>query len=189
MVCTAIMIGFAYFNTTQELNVLFTDNLRRMAIVIEGQAFPNIHYKNDTPEIELEESYIIQIWGKDGVLNHTSTPEVSLPLQPNEGLSTTKIDGRKWQIYRLKAEDVGFVQIAQPKEIVSTMVGESASHTLIPLIILFIMLSVITWIAVGRSLSPLAALSRTIIGWDAAKMHPLTITNVPQEIKPIVGAF
>lgn len=189
IVCTVIMAGIAYFTTTRELHELFTDNLRRMAIVIHGQAFPDTHYKNDTPEIELEESYIIQTWDQNGTLTHTSTPEVTLPLQPNEGLSTIRIDGRKWQVYTLKTEHTGFTQIAQPKEIVSTMVGESASHALIPLVVLFIMLALVTWLAVGRSLSPLEALSRTIAGWDADKMQPMPITNAPKEIQPIIGAL
>ncbi len=189
IVCTAIMAGIAYFTTTQELHELFTDNLRRMSIVIQGQAFPETHYKNDTPEIELEESYIIQTWDQNGTLTHTSTPEVNLPLQPNEGLSAIKIDGRKWQVYTLKAEHLGFTQIAQPKEIVSTMVRESASHALIPIIILFIMLAIVTWLAVGRSLSPLEALSQAISDWDAAKMPPLPIADTPKEIQPIVGAL
>ncbi|HEU0118148.1 MAG TPA: ATP-binding protein, partial [Alphaproteobacteria bacterium] len=86
-------------------------------------------------------------------------------------------------------EDSGFVQIAQPKEIVSTMVGESAAHTLAPLILLFIMLAIVTWLAVGRSLSPLTTLSETIAGWDAEKMQPLSIAAVPQEIRPVVVAL
>ena len=187
--CTGIMIGVAYVDTAQELRELFTDNLRRMAIIVGEQTFPQGQLANGVSGEELEESYVIQIWNHGGDLARSSTPEVNLPLQPTEGFSALKIGDRKWQIYTMKAGQGGFVQIALPKEVVATMVGESVSRTLAPFIVLFAMLSIGAWYAVGRSLLPLVALSRAIAGWDADKMQPLSVANAPQEIRPVVGAL
>ncbi|MDR3425129.1 MAG: ATP-binding protein [Alphaproteobacteria bacterium] len=190
--CTAIMIGFAYHDTTQELHGLFTDNLRRMAVVIRGQAFPQSQLVNGAPELsheELEESYVIQIWNSKGALIRSSTQEINLPLQHNEGLGTQKIGDSIWQIYTLKVPNAGFIQIAQPKEIVATMVGESAFRTLTPFIVLLLMLSAGAWYVVGRSLSPLSTLSQTIARWEATQMRPLPIFDAPQEVQPVVTAL
>jgi len=99
------------------------------------------------------------------------------------------MNGQKWQTYTLKNGPVGSVQVAQPKQIVATMIGESAAQALLPFITLFLMLAIIIWYAVGRGLAPLNALSRTISGWDVDKMPPLLISNAPQEIRPVVSAL
>jgi two-component system OmpR family sensor kinase len=192
LACTVIMIGFAYVDTTQELRELFTDNLRRMALVIKGQAFspaPKAGRPADMDTGELEESYVIQIWGNNGNLQTSSRPDAKLSLQSHEGLHSQEAEGQDWQIYTLKAGESGYVQVAQPQRIVTTMVSESALRALLPFVLLFILLAIVVWYVVGLSLSPLAALSRTISSWDADKMQPLSVAKAPQEIQPVVSAL
>ncbi|MDE2029109.1 MAG: hypothetical protein KGI97_00935 [Alphaproteobacteria bacterium] len=192
LACTAVMGGIAYLDTAKEFHELFSDNLRRIAVVIEGQAFPRLASAIDIPAIhdeEPEESYVIQIWGKDGKLVRSSSPEIELPLEGAQGFSEHKSGSRVWQIYTLKAKDVGFIQVAEPKDIVATMVGESAARALAPLIALFLMLVVVAWILVGRGLTPFARLSRAIAGWNADKMEVLPVADTPQELQPVVSAL
>jgi len=171
---------------------LFTDNLRRMAVIIGEQAFPQTRSEDKAllrPHEELGESYIIQVWDNKGKLVRNSTPEVDLPLQSGSGLSAEKIGGRIWQIYTLRAGKSGFVQIAQPKKIVDTMVAESAARALAPFFLLFALLALGGWYIVGRNLAPLTALSDAITGWEADKMQPLPENEAPQEVQPIITAL
>ncbi|MDE1900586.1 MAG: hypothetical protein KGI37_02940 [Alphaproteobacteria bacterium] len=191
LISTAIMIGVACIDTTNELQGLFADNLRRMAVVIEEQTFTPTQGRNTVQSAdtaELEESYVIQTWDGYGNLLHSSRPSVNLPLQTEKGFSQVNAAHRIWQIYTLKA-DSGYVQIAQPQEIVATMIGESALRALFPLILLFVLMVIGGWVAVGRSLTPLNTLSRTISEWDANNMQPLRISDAPSEIQPVVSAL
>ncbi len=192
LVIAAIMVSFAYFSTTNELHGLFTDNLRRMALVIKGQAFTPVIAPTDPADMdtgELEESYVIQIWDGKGVLLRSSRPDLALPLQKHEGLSRIEQNGQVWEVYHLKADNSGYVQIAQPQEIVATMIGESAARALAPFALCFVVLIVGGWIVVGRSMSPLNQLSETIGSWEADRMQMLKIADAPVEIQPIVGAL
>lgn len=187
----AIMLAFTYFNTTSELHDLFTDNLRRIAVVIKGQAFSPTSSQEipaDMDTGELEESYVIQIWDGVGHLTRSSRPDLALPLMKHEGLNQIEQNKETWEVYNLKANN-GYVQIAQPQEIVSTMVGESAARAILPFVLCFLVLIVGGWIVVGRSLSPLNQISKSIQSWDADNMQPLKITDVPVEIQPLVSAL
>jgi two-component system OmpR family sensor kinase len=192
MVLTAIMIGVVYADTTQELQELLIGNMRRMAIVIQGQGFSPAPTQNNPIDMdtgELEESYVIQIWDDKGALLRSSRPDVALPLQAQEGLNQVKQGKRFWEIYSLKAGGSGYVQIAQPREIIATMIGESALQALAPLIAFFVVLAVSGWFVVGRGLSPLNRLSQSIKAWNVDNFQPLEMTDTPHEIQPIVNAL
>ena len=191
LISTAIIIGVAYIDTTNELQELFTNNLHRMAVVINEQAIKTEQTQNttqNTDTAELEESYVIQVWDSKGHLLHSSRPSLNLPLQTKEEFGQVKEANQFWQVYTLKT-DSGYVQIAQPQEIVATMIGESALRALFPLILLFVLMFIGGWIAVGRSLTPLNILSRTISEWDANHMQPLQISEAPREVQPVVSAL
>jgi len=192
MVCTAIITFVAYFNTAHEMHELFNDNIRQIATVIKEQAFA----KGSAPEnpneadiFEPEESSFIQIWDTHDVLLRSSPQEIDLPLQSREGFSTPTIHGQKWNVYTLRADSEGFVQVAQPRKMVATMVGESAMNTLLPFTILFVVLGAGAWLIVGRSLSPLSHLSRHIASQDVDQLRPLSSSAVPSEVRPIIKAI
>ncbi|MDP9127254.1 MAG: ATP-binding protein [Pseudomonadota bacterium] len=191
LVSTAMMIGVAYIDTTDELQELFTDNLRRMAVVLKAEAFSTGTQPDptDTDGGEVEESYLIQLWDEKGVLQRSSRPEIPLPLQQKVGLSHLLMGRQTWDVYTEKEADRGYVQIAQPQKIVTTMIGESALRALQPLLLLFFSLLLGIWYAVGRSLRPLDDLSKKIGNWSVDKMEPLSPEKTPQEIKPLVGAL
>jgi two-component system, OmpR family, sensor kinase len=191
LVLTAIMIGIAYVNTTSELREAFTNNLQSMAVIIKGQAFSSTAPQgvSDMDTGELEESYVIQVWDGKGALLRSSRPDLALSLQSHDGFNQIRYAKQLWDVYTLKAAQSGYVQIAQPHEIVATMVGESALHALLPFGILFVLLAVAGWIIVGRSLSPLHRLSQTIRTWSTDNMQPFEIADVPEEIVPLVSAL
>jgi len=192
LTCAVIITFTAYFNTAHEMHELFSDGMKRMAIVIRDQVFVKKDGQISAKDVnfdELEESSLIQIWDGQGKLQHSSPQKIELPLQPKDGFSTFTIHGQKWNIYTLKAGNDGFVQIAQPRRLVATMIGESATRTLIPIAILFIVLGFGAWIIVGRSVSPLSDLSRLIANRNVDQLRPLSIPDVPNEVQPIVLAL
>jgi len=192
LLCAIVITLVTYFNTAHEMHELLGDSMKRMATVIKEQVFVKNNAQQDTTNLapdELEESSVIQIWDGKGKLLHSSPQEIELPLQPNEGFGTATIHGQKWKIYTVKADNDGFVQIAQPRRIVATMISENATRTLIPFAILFALLGIGAWLVVGKSLAPLSHLSKLIASREIDKLKPLSTSEVPNEVQPIVRAL
>jgi len=192
LACAIVITVVAYLNSAHEMHELFGDSMKRTAAVIKDQIFAKSGSQQDANNLgsdEVEESSVIQIWNGQGKLLHSSPQDVELPLQPNEGFGSVTIKGQKWKTYTAKAGNDGFVQVAQPRRIVTTMIEESAARTLIPFAILFALLGLGAWLIVGRSLAPLSHLSRLIASRDIDQLKPISTLKVPNEIQPIVRAL
>lgn len=189
----AIIIPFAsYFNAAEEMRELFSDSMKRMAIVVKEQVFAKSDIQKDVDSLasdEPEESSVIQIWDDKGRLLHSLPQEIALPLQPQEGFGKATLQGQTWSTFTLKAGNDGFIQVAQPRHIIGTMIEESAIRTLIPLIVLFILLGLGAWFVINKSLLSLSHLSRLIASQNIDQLSPLSVSEVPDEVQPIVKAI
>jgi two-component system OmpR family sensor kinase len=131
-----------------------------------------------------EEDMLIQIWNA-GTLTYSSHPSIALPLQPHIGKSAVDFEEQDWHVYRID-ENGTAIQVAQPYSNRRAFVREMAWHTLSPILVQIPLIGLLIWLAVGRSLSPLHAISRAIRERSAISLAPLEIAPVPKEVQFMV---
>jgi len=136
-----------------------------------------------------EETYLIQLWDKQGRLHDAATAASSdlsamIPLQPQAGFYRWQLDNQLWRIYRADGAHL-IVQIAQPEAARSGVIKETSVRILLPLTLQIPLLVFCAWIAVGRGLLPLNQLSQAIAQRQPDALTPLNALSLPVDLQPL----
>jgi len=132
--------------------------------------------------------FVVQIWNTHGTLIYTSLPSAKLPQASRPGFSTiTRITG-DWRVYTLFTGD-RVIQTAQTEGDRWEIAAGIAMRMLAPLAVLVPVLVFLGWIAVKKSLAPLARVTAEVEQRDASTMAPLDTGAVPEEIRPLMMAL
>ena len=190
---------FTYLNAAEGVNELYDKNLQEVAIAMQGQLAEFVipddagRYAVSTTQQKLhgEEEYLIQLW-KGERLYYSSHPAIPLPLQPEEksrnkkGVFQTYFNNRIWLVYQQRTKE-GIVQVSQPKRARAGFTNEIGVRMLIPILLQIPLLGVLIWLAVGKSLRPLAIVSQGIKVRSASSLIPFAEQDVPLEIAPVIA--
>jgi two-component system, OmpR family, sensor histidine kinase QseC len=103
---------------------------------------------------------------------------------------TVDIDGVPWRLYALHdAESGRTVRVMVASNTLSDLASGTARQIVWPLLAALPVLAVLLWYAIGRSLTPLKALSAMIRARAPDALEPIGIAAVPNEVRTLVDAI
>ena len=174
-----------YWLAREEINELFDYQLKQVALSIQVQ---NDVITLETPDKELEEDNVIQVWDAQSKLIYNPKPARALPRYNLAGLQTVYHQNKAWRIFVLQ-RNAQHVQVAQPLEERNELAASVAARLLLPFLLLIPLLAGLIWVVVGRSLRPLQAVASAIAKRHTDAMQPIDEIDLPLEIQPIVVAL
>lgn len=179
--------GITYLRALQDLDALFDYQLQQLAFSLTrsalGSGAPNAGGADTEPD------FITQVWDKKGVLQFYSRPSMDLPRRPEPGFSTVHWKGQVWRVFTA-VEGARTFQVAHPLSLRRDMAADLARRSIVPLLSLLPVLAVLIWVGVGRSLSPLEAMSRSLRTRGVSSLEPLpVVAPLPDEVRPLVDSL
>ncbi len=106
------------------------------------------------------------------------------------GFNTLESAGVPWRVFSLVAPSSGMqVQISEQMEIRRETVRYILINSLWPMLLSLPVLGLIIWGSVGNSLRPLRRVAETVEQRDPSSLQPLSTTDVPHEVVPMVEAL
>jgi len=184
---------FTYVVAGEELDELYDENMRQVAEALLAQHGVAVYYTDNTDtkqalRLHGEEEFLVQVWNEAKTLIYTSHSSILFPYQSKTGYGNYHFDDREWRYYHTSKNGIS-VQLSQPLDERQEAILEVLSKFLIPLLLQIPLLGFLIWITVGKSLRPLETLSRGIEERGSDSLHPLSSTELPLEIKPLVEAL
>jgi two-component system OmpR family sensor kinase len=181
----ALAGAVTYYRAKEEVNELADRHLREMAFSLGHQDVFLPAVSKDGPVGEEEDDLVVQVWNRTGTLAYTSRPDVAFPYDSNAGFSTISRGGERWRLFVL-SEPARTIQVAQPLGVRREISAGIALRILTPSLALIPVLGILIWIAVGRGLQPLSAITEEVGRRTPSAMDPLPEENLPKEIAPLV---
>jgi two-component system OmpR family sensor kinase len=184
--------GATYLAARREAGELLDLQLKQLAYstriddLLRGRR-PGFEIRRDPHTAGITE-LVTQIWDRDGVLVYWSQPGMGLPVPATEGYSTVRHDGRDWRVYTL-VQGTHALQVAQAENEREAIATQAALRTLVPFVALLPVFGALIWLAVGRGLEPLDAMSRAVSKRRPDAMAPLAERGLPEELRPLVASL
>jgi signal transduction histidine kinase len=173
-----------YRRVLNETSSLFDYQLRQMALSLRSQI--SLAPRVEVPPDQGDTDFVIQIWDLFGTRVYLSRPGLPLINQTVLGYANLSLQGQAWRAYGLQTAD-GVIQIAQPIQVRERLARAAALRVVIPLMLLLpIMIIFVAWI-VRRGLLPLRDVTAEVQRRDVRSLTPLTASNLPLEIEPLVA--
>ncbi len=176
----------SYYLAQDEANELFDYQIKQVALSLHEQSQPTqiAVFADEDPE----EDNVIQIWNALGKPLFISYPTRALPRYVTSGLHTVNYQQQPWRLYNTQSHG-HFIQVAQPITVRDELAAGLAMRMLIPFFLLIPLLAGLIWWVVGRSLTPLQAVTNAVSTRHEDAMQALDETDLPQEIRPMVAAL
>ena len=194
----AALIGVSYLGLLSELNEVFDESLKQVALAVaehhrfDGRDAPlPRHALPALPTVYEEDGdfdYVTLTWAPDGRLLSTSDPAARLPFSGTSGGALVRAaDGRDWYVYTVVRAD-GVVQAAQRTASRRLLAAGTAMYLLVPLALLIAFIGILLVAALRHGLRPLNLAARSVAARSAASLAPIGETGMPREIHPLVRA-
>lgn len=189
-----------YPSIKREIDELYDAHLQQIATLLARQLstvdeslLSLADHSSSRPSRWEEESYLIQLWDKEGHLRDTELPvsgatAVIVPMQKHVGFNHMRLAGQRWQIFRADSARV-VVQIAQPESARHILIAEISLKLLVTLMLQLPVLAVLIWVAVRWGLRPLNSLSHAIAQRQPEALSPITIDPDVEELGPLVDTL
>jgi len=175
-----------YRQARTELDAVFDYHLRQMALALRDRSFEGMLV--DPADLTDEFDFVIQVWGRDGGRMYFSRPHAGLPNLVRLGYDTVRTDVGTWRVFAIQERGIT-IQVAQPMTIRNHLAATSAFNTLSPFLLLLPLLGLMVWFIVGRELRSLETVAHAINARTASRLEPLTATELPVEVRPLVDAL
>lgn len=177
-----------YFKTQEEVGEMLDYELRQIAYSMQySSSFTPDRLENIGGTSRDDNDFVVQIWDKGGALLYSSLPSAKLSASVQGFSFITGSDG-DWRAYTLISGD-HVIQAAQTNGDRWEIAAGIALRMLAPLGVLFPVLAFLAWIAVRKSLAPLARVTAEVEQRDASALAPLDSRTVPEEIRPLLLAL
>ena len=192
------LIGVSYFVTLEEMDEIFDENLKQVALGVAGhhsfdEASPP-QRRDQLPELprvyeeEGDFDFVTLTWTPAGRLTFCSEPGVTLPFSRTSGLENIVTGGQRWHVYSIVL-DAGVVQVAQRASARRMLAGESASKLSLPLFVLIVLIGVLLTVALRRGLKPFDRAADDIAERSAVSLEPIAVAGMPREIHPVIRSI
>ena len=185
-----------WLGTRAELEDLLHDQLRYIARHVDinengaGQLTVPIagkHHHHQEPEADPQDEILLQVW-RQGRLLFSSGPDTSLPPPGGTGFHNFISQGETWESWtEQKGNDL--VRIAKSEHARIWALEGLVIHLFWPVLTLFPVLAIVVWIGITYGLRPLDKLSAELATRHEESLQPLTITDVPEEMAPLVQSI
>jgi len=175
-----------YFAARAEIGELLDEQLRQVALSMRDHARLDLGGLGRPGDPD--HRVVVQIWDPSGGAIYSSDPTPPLALTRAPGFSTIEHAGRKWRMFTAVAGP-RTIQVAEPTARRTELAANVALRILVPILASLPLLGALVWLLVGKGLAPLSRLARTIGGRSPTSLDPLPQTDLPEEVRPLVGAL
>lgn len=131
--------------------------------------------------------FMSQIWEGPGKIAYSSRPNIEIAPQQT-GFNSVTFQRDEWRTYTLRKANLT-IQVASRQANRNLRFAELTPWLLLPLASLIVILGALIWFAAVRALSPLEQVRREIGHRDVSSLHPLPVTDMPEEITPMIHAI
>ncbi|CAN5807934.1 ATP-binding protein [soil metagenome] len=214
----AALVGASYWLTSDELDEVFDENLKQVALAtayhhsmdrwrapVEATAAeaasapstaassaartrPALPHLPPIYDSEGEFDFVTLVWTGSGTLIFTSDSSISIPFSSQTGLHRLKQPDGEWHIYTIAQPDL-VVQAAQREASREVLAAEVATKMFVPLAALVVFTAVLMVIALRRGLRPLDLAAANVAERTASTLRPVSLVRMPREIHPLVLAI
>jgi two-component system sensor histidine kinase QseC len=140
---------------------------------------------------QYERSLRYQVWSRDGLLLLRSSNAPQAVLTSRDGLSeSTELDGQTWKYFAVwdRHHDYRIV-VSEDYGLRNRLVRSIALRVVSPLGLGLPVLLALIWLSIRRGLWPLGRLTQEIASRRPDSLLPLEEAQVPDEVRPLVGAL
>jgi two-component system OmpR family sensor kinase len=175
-----------YLLTRAQVGTMFDDELRQVALAV--------HLREDwiragrlriaRPGFALS----VRAYDTDGrIYFETALPSLpaDLPHGYAEGFTRVATSDGLWRVYTHVSGE-GIVQVGQPVAARDALARDVSARALTPMLLMIPLLALLGSWMLKRGLAPLEETSRRVSARDAARLDPLPVENVPDELLPLV---
>ena len=172
---------FSWMSAKEMVDGFMNEQMAAFAHLFQGATHVGPIYESE----KREGDYAVVLWGRDGKLLDASLPELPLDSSLAAGFTQLESHGQRWHVYTLPTAQ-GKVQTLQRFEFRRDAIAELSNRTLLSLLLLIPLSSLIVWTAVRESLRPLKNTTRSVAEQNERNFSTLPLTDVPEEIQPLV---
>lgn len=188
LACVAGAGAMLYRSLLAETNELADLQLRQLTVALPDELADgsNAAEANHDPE----EAFVLQAWGADGSLIHT-TAAPGLPHLARYGLNgylDAPVDGAMWRLYGVTRAG-RYVQVGQPQLARDQLALRMALRAGAPLLVITLVFSCLMLVVVGRALRPLDRLAHAVVGQSPTALQPLDPHSMAPDLRPVVEAL
>ena len=190
----AVLVGASWWVLEQELEEVFEDNLKQVALAVahHGSGAPgNVRLAQALPRVYEEYGkfeFVTAVWTREGRLLATSDPAVPLPYRARSGMTEVQAGGEAWFMYTVVLED-GIVQAAQRASERAALARESSLVLVWPAGGVLLFIAALVTLALRRGLRPLSLAASEVAARSAESLHPIALDGQPSELHLLVGAI
>jgi two-component system OmpR family sensor kinase len=195
----AILVLVSYFVTLDEMDEIFDENLKQVAVAVAShhpfhEAALPVTNPPKLPRLPrvFEEAgdfdFVTATWTRDGKNSSISDASVKLKFAEHNGLSRVTIGSEVWHRYTIVL-DHGVVQAAQRATSRHTLAVAAASKLFLPLALLIGFIGLLIVAALRRGLRPLDRAVASVESRSEMSLEPIDVTGLPQEIHPIIRSI
>ena len=182
-----IAAAATYASARGEVDALLDEELRQIALSLRNHGQLELECLQRAPD-DPELRVLVQIWDPAFAQPYSSRAIGPLPRTSAEGFATVEHEGRSWRIYATPSGKQA-IQVAQPTALRTELAARSAGRLLLPVVIVLPFLALLVWWIVGRGLTPLALVARTLAQRDPTSLHPVAVNDLPIEVQPLVESL
>lgn len=149
----------------------------------------NYQYRGEITDLHtLFKSVQFQVWNRQNqlILHSYAAPPVSLDME-NNGFDNVWRNGKPWRVFSTYKADSGMrIVVLQRYDFRVELERKITHDSILIMLITYPFLGLLIWIIVGRGLDSVNRTARELRDSDPRRLHPLSKTNVPLEIQPLV---
>lgn len=191
-----LAVWFTHLEAREEINRIFDAQLAESAQVLLGTTRHEIHERIEHGETEIQASHeyeqkqTFQIWDEHDLLLRSSAAPMT-PMTTNQsGYSKTVIGGQVWRVLTRWDNNHEFmIQIAEPLAGREWLARHVTLKMLMPSLAAVPVLALLIWFGIGAGLRPLKHLKNEVTQRAANQLEPLVMTDVPEEVAPLVKSL
>nr|WP_279343723.1 HAMP domain-containing sensor histidine kinase [Variovorax terrae] len=192
----ALTVWFSYGAYGRVVNNFMDEQMRLVAESHAGgyrmQALPSVAGAGAVAQ----GAFVVQAWSADGqALLATSWAPLNLPLQPAAGFSRVRTgpsEAEVWRVYTAEPDAESGqprIQVVQSDAFRRYRVLRRTLLEGLPIALLLPVVLLALWLIVAAAVRPLRAVARDVAAQDERSLAEISLSRVPDEIAPLVGAF
>lgn len=192
VVVAAISMFVSYRQYASSVNAFMDGQMHGAALgyaqQITAAPKPALLKQSDTEHIQRRGNLVIQVWSSRGQLLAASYPIEALALSAGTGFQTVNAKGASWRVFTMSTPPFR-LQIVQSADFRQRVILDSASKSVTAIAVLIPLSGLLLWLVIHWTLRPVDRLVQSIAGQDERTLATLPMTNVPQELGPLIESM
>ncbi|MBY0271657.1 MAG: hypothetical protein K2X06_17520 [Burkholderiales bacterium] len=175
-----------YMRARSDVNKLFDYEIEQMvyALAMHIASHPEL---TEEPLLRVEHDFVTQVWDKNGKLLFSSRPGTGPAILLQPGFSDHG-GANGWRTFT--AVGGGYtLQAAQPQTLRRKLATNIALNAMLPIVAIVPIGGALIWLLLGYGLAPLRLIAREVESRDPAVLQPLSLSDRPSEITPLVRSL